>query len=178
MKEVIFRFSEAVVQDCNKMPYTKFFNNFHENLSNNSFHMCHNELKFSSCKYQGLGDENNEHTTHATSNGKNSMLCRCHQREILLVTVTWGAAIEQAIVELIILRNFDYIYIYILDLPYKSIIIISVWLFRMKKCACNVFHQINNASMQWLYYQRQVFVRCDLVVVLGNFELFFSGQCT
>ena len=177
MKEVIFRFSEAVVQDCNKMPYTKFFNNFHENLSNNSFHMCHNELNFSSCKYQGLGDENNEHTTHATSNGKNSMLCRCHQREILLAHCDLASSHWAGYCWINNSSKF-WLYIYILDLPYKSIIIISVWLFRMKKCACNVFHQINNASMQWLYYQRQLFVRCDLVVVLGNFELFFSGQCT
>ena len=58
-----------------------FINNFHEIPSNHSFHMCHNELNFSSYKYQGLGDENNEHTTHATSNGKNSMLCGHHQPE-------------------------------------------------------------------------------------------------
>ena len=60
------------------------FIHFHEIPSNYSFHMCHNELIFSSYKYQGLGDENNEHTTHATSNGKNSMLCDHHQQGILL----------------------------------------------------------------------------------------------
>ena len=33
----------------------------------------------------------------------------------------------------------------------------------------------NNAGMQWFYYQRQVFVRYD-TVVLGNFELYLSWK--
>ena len=80
--------------DYNKNAMSQVFNatsfwkscfiHFHEIPSNHSFHMCHNELNFSSCKYQGLGDENNEHTTDATSNGKNSMLRGHHQPEILL----------------------------------------------------------------------------------------------
>ena len=72
------------VFNANSFWKTCFINNFHEIPSNHSFDMCHNELNFSSYKYQGLGDENNEHTTHATSNGKNSMLRGHHQPEILL----------------------------------------------------------------------------------------------
>ena len=71
------------VFNANSFKKNCFDNNFHEIPSNHSFHMCHDELNFSSYKYQGLG-ENNEHTTHATSNGKNSMLCGHHQPEILL----------------------------------------------------------------------------------------------
>ena len=71
------------VFNANSFKKNCFDNNFHEIPSNHSFHMCHDELNFSSYKHQGLG-ENNEHTTHATSNGKNSMLCGHHQPEILL----------------------------------------------------------------------------------------------
>ena len=72
------------VFNANSFWKTCFISNFHEIPSYRSFHMCHNELNFSSYKYQGLGDENNEHTTHATSNGNNFMLCGHHQLEILL----------------------------------------------------------------------------------------------
>ena len=72
------------VFNANSFWKTCFINNFHEIPSNHSFDMCHNEFNFSSYKYQGLGDENNEHTTHATSNGKNSMLRGHHQPEIFL----------------------------------------------------------------------------------------------
>ena len=77
---------DAMPQVFNATSFWKtcFINNFHEIPSNHSFHTCHNELNFSSYKCQGLGDENNEYTTHATSNGKNSMLCGHHQPEILL----------------------------------------------------------------------------------------------
>ena len=50
------------VFNTNSFWKTCFINNFHEIPSNHSFPMCHNELIFSSYKYQGLGDENNEHT--------------------------------------------------------------------------------------------------------------------
>ena len=72
------------VYNANSLWKTCFMKNFHEIPSNNSFHMCHNELDFSSYKYRGLVDEYKEHTTHAISNGKNSKLCGHHQSEILL----------------------------------------------------------------------------------------------
>ena len=44
------------VFNANSFKKNCFDNNFHEIPSNHSFHMCHDELNFSSYKYQGLGE--------------------------------------------------------------------------------------------------------------------------
>ena len=83
------------VFNANSLWKTCFINNFHEIPSNHSFHMCHNELILIHTNTKDReGDEINEHKTHATSNGNNSMLCGHHQPEILLThcDLAWCAA--------------------------------------------------------------------------------------